>query len=181
MPKCVIHSDFNYGGRTAQENWRLARSFHQIDGTEVRALLKAWTRQRGSPEDLPVREEGDRRMSDVAFEQLRERGDESAIEYTLDQHSDKDDRVYVALTTARLEPFAPAAVAERLRVRLDVAKTETAILRVLSLLGRFGQPADAQLTADFLDHADDLVANVACETTLRLSDPLLVPDRWREL
>ncbi len=29
--------------------------------------------------------------------------------------------------------------------------------------------------------SDDLVANVACEAMLRLSDPLLVLDRWREL
>ena len=33
----------------------------------------------------------------------------------------------------------------------------------------------------FLDHPDELVANVACESLLRLTDALLVPDEWREV
>ena len=52
---------------------------------------------------------------------------------------------------------------------------------MLALLGRFGDKGDAALTARFEDHDDDLVANVACEATHRLSDPILVPDGWREM
>jgi hypothetical protein len=169
------------GNWTARQNSSLARAFNQIDGTEIRSLLRRWTGLRGSPDDLPVREEGDRRISDVAFEQLRERGDESAISFTLDQHGDKDDRLYIALTTSRLQHFSPDVIAERLRERLRTATTNSEIVRTLSLLGRCGRPGDAQLTRKFQDHSNDLVANVACETTLRLSDPLLIPDHWREL
>ena len=52
---------------------------------------------------------------------------------------------------------------------------------MLSLLGRFGEPSDAGLPRQFLAHSDDLVANVACESLLRLTDPLLVPEYWREV
>ena len=52
---------------------------------------------------------------------------------------------------------------------------------MLSLLGRFGGPADGEIARRFLDHPDDRTANVAYETWLRLADPLLVPDQWREL
>jgi hypothetical protein len=49
-----------------------------------------------------------------------------------------------------------------------------------SLLNRI-QGANTELSSRFVDRPDDLVANVACEAMLRLSDPLLVPARWREL
>jgi hypothetical protein len=52
---------------------------------------------------------------------------------------------------------------------------------MLALLGLFGETHDAELVSQFQDHPDDMVANVACEAMLRLSDPMLVPDRWREL
>ena len=40
---------------------------------------------------------------------------------------------------------------------------------------------DEVLIRPFLDHPDDLIANVACESLLRLTDPMLVPQDWREL
>ena len=51
---------------------------------------------------------------------------------------------------------------------------------MLALLGRFGDASDGELVGKFLDHPDNLVGNVACESLLRLTDPLLVPDHWRE-
>ena len=93
----------------------------------------------------------------------------------------KGTMIYVALAADHLRTFPTAAVAEQLRLRLNRATTTSETLRMLALLGRFGEQADAELASRFVDHADDLVANVACEAMLRLSDPLLVSDRWREL
>ena len=65
--------------------------------------------------------------------------------------------------------------------RLLAASTRTEMIRLLALLGQFGEPTDAELAERFVDHSDDLIANVACEVMLRLRDPLAVAENWREL
>jgi len=120
-------------------------------------------------------------MSDICYEELRDRGDESAIGYTLDEHTDHKDGIYVSLAADLLSPFPTEAVAEHIRLRLTTATTISETLRMLALLGRFGEPVDAELASRYQDHPDDLVANIACEVMLRLRDPMLVPDRWREM
>jgi len=120
-------------------------------------------------------------MSNMCYEELRDRGDESAIGYTLDERADEKDDIYVIIAADLLRPFPTKAVAEQIRLRLTTATTTSETLRMLALLGRFGETVDAELASRFQDHHDDLVANVAYEAMLRLSDPMLVPDRWREI
>jgi hypothetical protein len=117
----------------------------------------------------------------MCFEGLRERGDVSAIEFTLDQRADEKDDIYVALASDHLRTFPVEAVADQIRARLKLATSTSETVRMLALLGRFGQQTDHELAVPYLNHADDLVANVACEIMLRLSDPLLVPNRWRTM
>jgi hypothetical protein len=121
-------------------------------------LLQKWAGLRGSAQDPFVGENGRRRLSDICFEGLRDRGDESAIEYTLDEREDKDDHIYLWITADFLRPFPAAAIAVRLRLRLAAATTASETLRLLALLGRFGQAVDAELASRFQDHPDDLVA-----------------------
>jgi hypothetical protein len=164
-----------------EQNWSVENAFRQIDSPAVRRLLRKWGSRRGSPHDPLVRENDQRRMSDLCYRELRDRGDESAIEYTLDERADEQNDIYVAIAADQLRLFPTAAVAEQLRLRLTMATTTSETLRMLALLCRFGETVDAELVSRFRDHPDDLVANVACEAMLRLSDPMLVPDRWREM
>lgn len=177
----VDYLETHYEPGSPEQNWSVGDAFRQIDSPEVRTLLRKWDSRRGSPEDPLVRESDQRRISDMCCWELRDRGDVSAIGYTLDERANEKDDIYVALAADHLRTFPTAAVAEQLRLRLNRATTTSETLRILALLGRFGEQADAELGSQFVDHADDLVANVACEAMLRLSDPLLVPDRWREL
>jgi hypothetical protein len=62
-----------------------------------------------------------------------------------------------------------------------VADKDKRTARLLSLLGRFGNQTDKELILPYLDDSNELVANVACESLLRLTDPMLVPQEWREL
>ena len=117
----------------------------------------------------------------MCYWELRDRGDLSAIDYTIDEDTDRKDDIYVALAADNLRTFPTAAVAEQLRSRLTQARTTSETLRILALLGQFGEQHDAELAARFSNHTDDLVANVACEAMLRLSDPMLVPGRWRQI
>ena len=156
-------------------------AFRQIDGTAVRSLLREWAGRSDSVRSPSDAGDDRRKASDIYFELLRDRGDESAIGYTLDEWEHDRDGVYVSITADHLLSFPTAAVSRHLRLRLEASPTATEAARLLALLGRFGGRVDADLVARFLDHPNDLVANVACETMLRLSDPLLVPDHWREM
>ncbi len=160
------------------QDWKLGEAFRQIDSPAVRTLLRKWADRRGSPQDSLMRENGRRRISDVCLEELRDRGDESAIDFTLDGRAEDKDNIYVLATADLLRTFPATAVAERLRLRLAAATTTSQVVRMLCLLGRFGEAADVDRANRFLDHPDDLVASVACTTVLRLSDPMLLPDRW---
>jgi hypothetical protein len=159
-----------------ERNCRFGDALAQIDSSEVRALLRNWASKQGSPEDPSVREGDHYKISDMCFETLRERGDFSAIEFTFEQRADEEDDNYVILTANCLRSFPIEAVADQIRARLERATSTSEIVRMLALLGRFGQQVDHELALPYLNHADDLVANVACEVMLRLSDPLLIPN-----
>jgi hypothetical protein len=180
-PELVDYLESHCEPGSPAQNWSVEDAFRQIDSPEVRALLRKWASRRGSPEDPPVPESNQRRISDACYSELRDRGDVSAIGYTLDERAEEKDDTYVALASDYLRTFPTAAVAEQLRIRLKGATTSSETLRMLALLGRFGEQADAEMASRFMDQPDHFVANVACEAMLRLSDPLLVPDRWREL
>ncbi len=156
-------------------------AFRQIDGPAVRSLLREWAGRSGPARSPADAGNNRRKASNIYFESLRDRGDESAIDYTLDEWEHDRDGVYVSITADHLLNFPSAAVSQHLRRRLAASPAPMEAVRLLALLGRFGERVDADLASRFLDHPDDLLANVACETMLRLSDPLLVPDHWREL
>jgi HEAT repeats len=177
----IDYLESQYEAGSPEQNWRVVDAFRQIDSPPVRELLRKWGSRRGSSQDPLFRENDQRRLSDMCYEELRHRGDESAIGYTLDERADEKDDIYVIIDDDLLRPFQTVAVAEQIRLRLMTATTASETLRMLALLGRFGEKVDAELASRFQDHPDDLVANVACEAMLRLSDSMLVPDRWREM
>lgn len=156
-------------------------AIRQIDGPAIRSLLRAWAERSDLGHAESTIGGGLRRPPNIYFESLRDRGDVSAINYALDERADDEDGIYVVITADHLLNFPAAAVSRHLRLRLATSSTASEAVRMLALFGRFGERVDANLAADFLDHPDDMVANVACETMLRLSDPLLVPDHWREM
>jgi hypothetical protein len=120
-------------------------------------------------------------MSDMCNWELRDRGDEFAIPYVLSQWTQERDDYYVALLTRDLRAFASRDVAEELKLRLASANERSEVIRMLALLGEFGAASDAEVIRRFVEDESDLVANVAYESLLRLSDPLLVPQQWRGL
>jgi HEAT repeat protein len=177
----VEYLEATYQPGSPTQNWKLVDSFRQIDSPDVRRLLRKWAERRGTAEDPLVREDRQSRMSAMCYWELAERGDESAIAYVLENTTSENDAMYVHIAEYQLPHFRSSAVAAEVRQRLSVATTQSQIVRMLSLLGRFGDPSDAELLRQFLTHSDDLVANVACESLLRLTDPLLVPEDWREV
>jgi HEAT repeat protein len=170
-----------YPAGSPGQDREVERAFQQIDGPAVRRLLRTWAGLSGPVDARSTTGDGRRTSPNIYFETLRDRGDESAIDYALDERADDEDEIYVVVTADHLLNFSAAAVSRHLRLRLEVSSTASEAIRTLALLGRFGERPDAELAAGFVYHPDDMVANIACETMLRLSDPLLVPDHWREM
>jgi hypothetical protein len=153
----------------------LIHAFEAIDSEEVRVLLRRWA---AAP---VVNEDGQSHIARLCYTELMRRGDLSAVPYFVDERSDEDAHLYVHLAVDNLSHFASGPVAVELRSRLVAARDNSRIACLLSLLGRFGESVDEGLIRPFLDHSDDLVANVACESLLRLADHMLIPHNWREL
>jgi hypothetical protein len=164
-----------------EEKWDLVHGFEQIDSVEVRELLRRWAAREGTTNDAVVREDDKLRMSFLSYDELMNRGDEFAIPYFLEHRAEEEDHIYVFLAVDNLGHLPSEAVAKEIRSRFASASSVSQIVRLLALLGRFGDSSDEDLIRPFLDHPDDLVANVACESLLRLTDPMLVPEKWREL
>ena len=181
MADFIQYLDATYQPKHPKQNWDFVRAFEQIDSPDVRRLLRKWAERQGTPNDAIVRENDSLRMSYLCIRELIDRGDEFAIPYVLDHRADEKDSTYVYLAADNLQHFPSSTVATELRNRLSAAADNSQALRMLSLLGRFGDASDEELLQQFLDHADDLVANIACESLLRLTDPLLVPEGWREV
>ena len=181
MADVVAYLDATDCPRSPEKNWALVRAFEKIDSPDIRYLLRKWAKRRGTPADAVVRKKDTLRMSYLCVRELTDRGDESAIPYVLDAWADRNDKTYVQLVADDLRHFPSRAVAEEVRERLAAAVDNSQVTRMLSLLGRFGDASDGERVRPFLDHLDDLVANVACESLLRLTDPLLVPEEWREV
>ena len=163
------------------QNWDISWALQQIDSPDVRRVLRKWADRRGTHDDPVLREEDHLRISHLCVDDLMVRGDEYVIPHVLDYRPDLDDDYYVQRASSDLRHFPSPAVADELRHRLSTADSNSRRVRLLSLLGRFGNATDADLIRPFLDHPDDMVANVACEALLRLTDPLLVPEGWREI
>ncbi len=172
-----LDSQFESG--SPDQNWTTAWAFRSIDSPSIREILRKWAGQWGSSQDPLVRESDQFRMSELCCEDLQSRGDEAAIEYTLDgRRAINQDEIYISVAIDGLRHFPAEAVARQIRSRLAMNISKSDTLRMLSLLGRFGEPADAELLSRFVDDADDSLANTAFVALLRISDPLLVPEGW---
>lgn len=177
----VEYLEAEYETGDPEADWDAVRALEQIDGSEVRRLLRTWANRHGTPADPVVRNNDRLRLSGLCIRELIDRGDAFAIPYVLEQRPDDRDDIYVTFVAEDLRHCPSQEVAAEIRRRLSAAATNSWTVRMLSLLGKFGDPSDAEIVRPFLDHADDLVANIACEALLRLTDPVLVPRGWREL
>jgi HEAT repeat protein len=170
-----------YQSKPYENHVEFLRAFDQIDNSEIRSLLREYLERRGTAADAKTEANDTRRLSDFCATELKLRGDDVAIPYVLDQRSPNQDKFYVAMMDRDLRHFNAGAVAAELRNRLSIANEKSVMVALIALLGRFGDSSDEELLRKFLNNDDDLIANVACEAHLRLTDPILVPEGWREV
>jgi hypothetical protein len=170
------------GPFTGKDKWNVGDGVRQIDGTEIRQLLRKRASTISEHSDPINQSNHPSGMWHRDWEELMLRGDEIAIPYCLDARADDKDAVYLYFAVDNLSRFPSAAVALELRQRFaTVGNDLKQIVRLLALIGCFGSDEDELMIRPFLDHPDDLVANVACESLLRLTDPMVVPEKWREI
>ena len=166
---------------TSVDKGDAAHAFEAIDSEEVRVLLRRWASQARSAAGSETSEDDQSKVARLCYTALMRRGDLSAVPYFVDERSDEKGHFYVHLAADNLSHFPSDVVAAELRGRIAAAQDDSLLACLLSLLGRCGDRSDEEFILPFLDHNHELVANVACETLLRLTDPMLVPENWREL
>jgi HEAT repeat protein len=153
-------------------------ALQHIDSQKVRELLKRWASKGDALTSSTDCSTKQAEFSHLCYEELMRRGDVFAVEHFLEYRADDRDDMFVRVAEHYLSHFPSDAVANALRPRFVGTLDNSAAFRLLWLLGRFGNGDDEALIRPYLDHADDLVANVTCEALLRLTDPMLIPDRW---
>ncbi|MGO8929855.1 MAG: NACHT domain-containing protein [Limisphaerales bacterium] len=158
----------------------LVHAVEQIDSEEARRMLRMLASRAGTDRDTVVRDDK-LLLSREAHEELMRRGDDFSVPYYVSKSLEcrREAFSYGLEELANFRSIAIASeVAERLGAR-PVDPEHTA--RLLSLLGRFGAPADARLVDPYLAQESELVRNVAYEAKVRLTDPLRLPSHWQEI
>lgn len=123
----------------------------------------------------------DQRAGFFCYDDLRNRGDAFAVSFFLDYRTEVEDHIYVRVTRDRLSELPRENVACEIRRRLNAARSVSEQVRLVYLLGRFGTQDDEAAIRPHLESQESLLANVACEAILNLTDPALVPERWASL
>jgi len=157
----------------------LSSMLDHIDGPTVRTLLRGWHRLKGTAGDLIIPARQNSRLSDIAFRDLADRGDDCVLDELLNQEIEhlKEYRAH-DIVIQRLAVFDHQKARRALR-ELLVAGTDHSVKGlVIDILGFMGDDADLSLLADFENNTSKRIANAAFEARLRLRDPLRLAEHW---
>ena len=157
-----------------EDQLEIVRDFHHFDGDRLREFLREvahgeFAANADAQEELAVR--------DAAMRALSERGDSTSTSRTIEKLL-CDKQFANSYGDRDLQNFAPQDLLKELTSRLTDETDSTRTIRLLRLIGEFGTSGDAHAIAGFLESDDPSVANAACETATRLSDPRLLPEDW---
>ena len=167
-------------GMTNEEKRNLVGCVEQIDSENARRLLRELASRAGTQQDTVVRNDG-LKLSFLALDELKNRGDAFAINYFVSRALNRDVKSYF-LTMEEMSHFAREAVRSEVKERLATSPAEPVqVARLLSLLGLFGGPGDVEIVEPYLGCAAEPVRNVSYEAKVRLTDPLRLAARWQEI
>lgn len=153
---------------------------YYLDGPKIRDLYGKLLSLRGTDDDRLVNGSKDKRLSDIAKRELVRRGDSRVLREYLNEEIDEGTKYkFSNIVVDRLKPFPKADVLATLR---ELASKETDVLRkvvIFEILGRLGKPSDVIVLNRVAASATDaLVADAAYEASLRISDPLRIPQYY---
>ncbi len=149
-----------------RDRWDLLMLLQHVDGAAVRELLRDIALSSGDEEEV--------RFSELAHDELGHRGDEWAIERYVREASRPGGR----WRSRQLLQFSRRAVASVVRDLLSESEEPSEQATLLRLIGFFGESADAALLMPFKDSEILELANEAFEASVRLEDPLRLPEGW---
>jgi hypothetical protein len=167
-------------GIPSADKWDLVHATEQIDSEPVRRMLRTLASRAGTNQDTFVC--GDKlQLSYLAHEELMRRGDDFSIPCFISKSLECSELSFSSILE-QLENFRSPAVVSEVTQRLATPPADRQhTARLLSLLGRFGGPADVRLVNPYLADDNELVRNVAYETQMRLTDPLRLAKHWQEI
>jgi hypothetical protein len=181
--------EFMMSGASAMEpegKRRIVSAVQQIDSKDVRCMLRQIASCGGTDRETLIptqigKEQRTLKLSDLAYEELIHRGDESALPYFISGALESN-RISFSYKLEQIAKFTSEAVIAEVKNRLKVTpKNPIHIARLLSVLGNFGKPEHASLINPYLVYSNEFVQNVAYESKVRLIDPLRLARNWQEI
>jgi hypothetical protein len=163
--------------KTAELYDQLTHLMDHVDGPAVREQLRKWWRLRVTADDLEVT--ADRLLSETAFSDLVDRGDDSVIEEHLAREVDHhQEHGLHAWAVDDLALFDRDKVRYTLRTMLQREENEKKTVVILDLIGHLGNDVDLPIFEKLSKSDIDEIANAAFDAQLRLRDPLRLPEHW---
>ncbi|MEQ9304665.1 MAG: HEAT repeat domain-containing protein, partial [Marinoscillum sp.] len=157
----------------------LCSIFSHIDCSSVRNELKKWYDLRNTADDLFLNSPKDASLSQIAFRELADRGDEYVLsEYLareIERTRDYQDRSWLL---ERLSFFNRDKLKDTLRTFIKTESNPQNLKVVIDLIGYVGDSSFIAELNGLIKSDIDIVANAAFEANLRLTDPLSLAERW---
>ena len=164
---------------TEEVRAHLSSMLHDIDSPTVRRLLREWYDLRDTPEDIALKSPKDTKLSDIAFRDLADRGDDHVltayIETEIEHYKDYQIHSWVI---EQLAVFDREKVRSTLRAMLKDDRDDKTRRVVLDLIGHVGDDKDIDELNKLIESGSDRVANAAFDAKLRLTDPLRLAESW---
>jgi HEAT repeat protein len=152
---------------------------HDIDSPVVRRLFREWYDLRDTPDDMALNTPKDAKLSDIAFRELADRGDDHVLTAYIESEIEhyKDYQIH-SWVIERLAVFDREKVRSTLRAMLQHDRDDKSRRAVLDLIGHVGNDSDIGELNKLIQSESDRVANAAFEAKLRLTDPLRLAEHW---
>ncbi|HJT33065.1 MAG TPA: hypothetical protein VJ783_13570 [Pirellulales bacterium] len=164
---------------SAESARELLGMLEHIDSPIVRTWLREWYFLRNTSEDIAMKSPEGTMLSELAFRELAERGDDTVSREFLEHEVERSRKHLVDDWVIR-----ELAIFDRdkLRVTLNaMSKEETdpeKLVALIDLLGHLGNQSALSKLDSWIESASLPIANAAFDAKLRLTDPLRLVAQW---
>lgn len=154
---------------------------NEIDTPPVRKLYRQWYDLKDSDKDIILDSPKDTKLSEIAFRELADRGDDHVLNDFLEREVERYKKYQISdFMIDDITFFEREKVQQTLRVKYEDENNDEKSRRyILDLIGHLGDVnSDISFLNKIIDEQTGIVANAAYEAKLRLTDTLRLAENW---
>lgn len=153
---------------------------NDIDRPAVRKLFSHWYNLKDSDEDITLDSPNETKLSEIAFHELVERGDDHVLSDFIEMELERYKEYRISdFMIEELTFFEQEKVQQTLRkMYQDENSDEKSRRYILDLIGHLGDKSDVSSLNKIINEETGIVANAAYEAKLRLTDPIRLAENW---